>query len=88
METSDKDQRQRGYVKKFYDRRKEAGETRVSLWLKPEGTEALDYLISRTPGMSKSDIVDRALRYLALRAKLDERQLEEALKGTAEIPAP
>ena len=61
METSDKDQRQRGYVKKFYDRRKEAGETRISLWLKPEGAEALDKLAAMFPGMSKSDLVNRAL---------------------------
>ena len=61
METSDKDQRQREYVKKHYNRRKDAGETRVSIWLNPEGVEAMDKLAAMFPGMSKSDLVNRAL---------------------------
>lgn len=80
--------RQRQYQKNFYDRHKNAGGKKITVWLTQDGMSALEFLLERSPGMGRSDVVERALRYLAIRAKLDERELEEALKGTAEIPAP
>lgn len=87
MPSSDK-ARRAGYSKKFQERRKEDGQTRTNLWLTQEGTEALEFLLESSPGMSKSDIVNRALRYLAIRMALDKRELDEVLKGTGEFPAP
>ena len=87
MPSSDK-ARRAGYSKKFQERRKEDGQTRTNLWLTQEGTEALNALLAQSPGMSKSDIVNRALVLLARQAERDEAVLEELKEGTGEFPAP
>ena len=57
------DDRQRGYVRKHYEARKAEGKVKCSFWLTPEAAEALEYLMSTQPGMSKTDVINRALIY-------------------------
>lgn len=80
-----RDELLRNAARKHYEKRKAEGKTKLQAWLDPQGAEALEFLLDRSPGMSKTDIVNRALRYLAIKAKLSEKELEEALKGTAEF---
>ena len=51
------------YQKAFYDRRKEAGETRVQLWLSPAALLALDELTATT-GKTKQQVIEKALKQL------------------------
>lgn len=87
MESTDKKDGPRQRSKRFYERQRAEGKMKINVWLDPEGVEALEYLLDRTPGMKMGGIVNRALRYLAIKGKLDEKELEEALKGTGEFPA-
>lgn len=88
MPNSDKDDRQRGYVRKHYEKRKEAGMVKCSFWLEPAAAEALEYLLQSEPNMTKGEVINRALRYTEKKTRESESVLEDLKRGTAEVPAP
>lgn len=60
MSTDDISTRQRGYQKNFYDRRRDAGEKKLHIWLTPDGQAALDELVAIT-GEKKQEVITRAI---------------------------
>lgn len=82
------DDRQRGYVRKHYEARKAEGKVKLSFWLEPAASEALEYLLASEPNMTKGEVINRALRYTEKKTRESESVLEELKRGTAEVPAP
>lgn len=63
-----KDDRQRGYVKKHYEARKAEGKVKCSFWLEPAAADALAYLMARQPELTKGEVINKALRYTKLKS--------------------
>ena len=72
-----KDDRQRGYVKKHYEARKAEGKVKCSFWLEPAAAEALAYLMANNPQLTKAGAINGALVYIEKKA----REAEEVLGG-------
>ena len=82
------DDRQRAYVRKHYEMRKAEGKVKCSFWLDQDAADALAFLVDRTPGMTKGQIINRALRIVEYQALKDEVALQKLLDGTAEFKIP
>ena len=79
------DDRQRGYVRKHYEMRKAEGKVKLSFWLDQDAADALAFLVDRTPGMTKGQIINRALRIVEYQALKDEVALQKLFDVTAEF---
>lgn len=60
MTNSDKDGRQRGYVRKHYEAQKAEGKVKCSFWITPEADAALVAIMAST-GEKKQEVLNRAL---------------------------
>ncbi len=64
--SDDKKERQAGYVKAHYDRRKAAGDVKTNIWLTPAAAKALEYAMKANK-TSKEATISQALIEMAER---------------------
>lgn len=81
-----RDELLRNAARKHYEKRKAEGKTKLQVWLDPKGVAALEYLLEDNPGMSKADIVNRALRILQLEVEVEKAERKRLQEGTGEFP--
>lgn len=63
---SDKKERQRGYARTHYEKRRDAGYVKTIVWLTAEASDALDRAI-KASGKSKESTVNLAIIEMAAR---------------------
>lgn len=68
VSVSDKKERQRGYSKAHYEKRREAGDVRAIVWLNAEAADALDLAV-KAIGKSKEAAVNQAIIEMAARLR-------------------
>lgn len=82
-----RDELLRNAARKHYEKRKSEGKTKLQVWLDPQGVAALDALLASSPGMSKGDVINRALRIAQLAVEEEKRERARLEEGTGEFPA-
>lgn len=82
-----RDELLRKAARKHYEKQKLEGKTKLQVWLDPQGVAALEYLLADAPGMSKADVVNRALRLCQLAVEEEKRERARLEDGTGEFPA-
>lgn len=60
----DKKERQAGYVKTYYDKRKAKGDVKTNVWLTPAAAQALDDAMKKNK-KTKEETINQALLELA-----------------------